>query len=151
MKSTYLYSPEKKDLYKETLDEYNQKTCVFSRNLIALLETATLKQGPFYQKHIKTCRVCQRMVDDFSRKEKLIKSAIPVTATPSDFAPRINADLKEALQVLNKKEGPSPQLNKELAKAAIKDLFVTMPKSPSFYKGLLVAFGLWAILEMILH
>lgn len=151
MKSSYLYSPENKDLYKETLDEYNQKSCVFSRNLIALLETASLKQGPFYQKHIKECRVCQKMASDFAQKEKKIKAAIPVQTTPPDLAQNIKADLREALAYIEKKSRPKKTWSKELVKEGARDFFITMPRSQSFLKGLLLSFALWGILKLALY
>ncbi len=151
MKSSYLYSPENKDLYQDTLNEYNQKKCVFSRNLIALLETASLKQGPFYQKHIKECSICQKMAQEFSEKEKLIKAAIPVARTPNDLGENIKADLKEALGYLEKKSRPAPRWSRELAKDALKDFFITMPKSQSFLKGVILAFGLWGALKLLLY
>ncbi len=150
--SRYLYSQENKNLYEETLDEFNNKSCVFSRTLIAQLESSQLKQGPFFQKHIKECKVCQTILEDYSSKEKELKAKIPVVSAPDYLVETLRPELRQSLAYLQVKseERNKPIVTKRLVLKSLKEFVTTVPKSRTFLNGLVLAFFSFVALKFFL-
>lgn len=138
--STYLYAQDNKDLYHQVLEQFNDKDCVFSRNLLAFIESPQQQPGPFYSKHINECPHCQKMAREFSQTLKRVQALIPDEAPPEGFSQAIRPELKEAARFWNKKVKLATQkengLNFEFLEQAVKDFFFEALLSKNFAKGL---------------
>lgn len=58
--TTYLYHPDNKDFYLETLKDFEAKDCIQSRNIINYLDLSEKElSGIPFGKHINNCEICQ--------------------------------------------------------------------------------------------
>lgn len=150
--STYLYSSENRELYHHVLDQFNNNDCVFSRNLLAFIESPQNEPGPFYSRHINECEHCQKKVRSFSQKLTIIKNLIPETLPPEDFSSQVKPEIQEALKFLKKRMklnlNKGRLLNKDFLREAVVDFFFRGLRSQTFLKGLLYA-SLSAILVFL--
>lgn len=151
--STYLYAEKNRDLYQSVLDQFNDKNCVFSRNLLAFLESPQREPGPFYSRHVNECPACQAKVHEFSKTLQNIQRHIPDHSAPDDLSLQVRPEIKEAINFWKKKQKALEKSDKILAadfvKEATKDFFTKGLLSRSFAKGLLWA-GFSAILLIII-
>lgn len=151
--STYLYSQKNRDLYHKVLEQFNDQSCVFSRNLLAFIESPHKEPGPFYSKHVNECSHCQKMAREFSETLNRVHALIPDQSAPEGFSAIIRPELKEVARFWNKKqkalECQKNTMGPEFYLQAVKDFFLTGIFSRTFLKGLGYA-GLSALLVYIL-
>jgi hypothetical protein len=147
--STYYYSKDNRDLYQKTLDQFNDKNCVFSRNLLAFLESPQKEPGPFYSRHVNECPHCQKKVQEFGRTLQTIQELIPDEQPPIDFSQTVRPDIKEAVSFWKKKQKALSDHDKLMKPSFFKRLFIEFfthgLMSRTFAKGLIWA-GLSAVL-----
>lgn len=148
--STYFYSQNNRDLYQQVLDQFNDKNCVFSRNLLAFLESPQREPGPFYSRHVNECPHCQKKVREFSQTLKTIHALIPDEAPPEDFRRTVSPEIKEAISFWKKKQRALRRernlYGPEFIKRAASDFVMQGLWSRSFLKGI----GLAAMSALIL-
>lgn len=141
--STYLYAESNRELYQKVLDQFNDKNCVFSRNLLAFLESPQREPGPFYSRHVNECPHCQQKVHEFSQTLKVIQSLIPDYSAPEDFSQVVKPEIKEAINFWKKKQKALEKHDQifgvEFFQNAFKDFFMKGLWSRSFAKGLMWA------------
>ena len=147
--STYLYSQKNRDLYHQVLEQFNDKNCVFSRNLLAFIESPQKEPGPFYSKHVNECAHCQKMAREFSVTLARVGSLIPDQSPPEGFSSTVKPELKEIARFWRKKqkslETQKSTMGPEFYAQAVKDFFIAGIFSRTFLKGLGLA-GLSALL-----
>ncbi len=152
-KSTYYYAKGNRDLYQKTLDQFNDKNCVFSRNLLAFLESPHKEPGPFYSRHVNECSHCQQKVQEFSKTLQTIQDLIPDAQPPADFSRTVRPDIKEAINFWKKKVKALKDHDKLMGPTFLKRLFVEFftqgLMSRTFAKGLLWACASALILYFI--
>lgn len=149
--STYLYSENNRDLYQQVLEQFNNRSCVFSRNLLAFIESPQKEPGPFYSKHINECEHCQKMAREFSDTLSRVNHLIPDQSPPEGFSAIIRPELKEVARFWSKKQKALANQKKvygpEFFTQAIKDFFLEGLLSKNFAKGL----GLAALSALLVY
>ncbi|GEM_PF-2282975 len=141
--STYLYSSENRDLYHHVLDQFNNNDCVFSRNLMAFIESPQNEPGPFYSRHINECGQCQAKVRAFSQTLKNVRKLIPENSPPEGFNAQVSPEIQEALKFLKKRikveENKNLLFSRDFVRQAIIDFFTIGLRSQTFFKGIALA------------
>lgn len=150
--SSYLYSPENRDVYRKMLASFNDRDCVFSRNLIPYLENPSKEPGPFYSKHITECSHCQRRAQNYAQTLQLVREHIPDPVAGPHFHEIVYQDLeevielhKEKMKVLDHKE---KTFSKEFWAQARKDFSFGFIFSETFAKGVGFAFLSYFVLKI---
>jgi hypothetical protein len=138
--STYLYSQNNRDLYHQVLEQFNDQSCVFSRNLLAFIESPHKEPGPFYSKHVNECSHCQKMAREFSEALNRVSSLIPDQSPPEGFSATIKPELKEVGRFWQKKQkamaAQKSVMGPEFYAQALSDFFFKGLLSRTFLKGL---------------
>jgi len=103
--TNYLYAKSNHEIYHSVLNEHNNKDCIYSRNLIAMMDGAEEKISPFYQGHILECKICQKLAQASSWKAQKIRGLIPKVSLPDHFLSTTKGDLSEAVALFKNREG----------------------------------------------
>lgn len=137
----YLYSKENTSLYHGFLEEHNRSKCMYSRNLVAIMDSQTNKMNSFYEDHIVTCKTCQEVAQSASMKNQRVRSLIPKIEVPEQLPLQIKSDLKEAITLFKDQYGESaPSLNGfSLFKMSMIELFQSRLVLRSLLQGLVIA------------
>lgn len=137
--TTYLYSKDNKNLYFQMLEDFNKGNCLFTRNLLAYLESSHKQPGPFYSKHLSECAVCQEKVKRYRGLLNEVKAQIPFVQADDQLESMIKPELKEILGLHQRKkkqeETKDRLLNQKFFKSAVSDFFKEALFSRTILKG----------------
>lgn len=97
---TYLYSSQNQDLYKETLDQYNDRSCLFSRSLTAYLEGDRLSSKTFFKAHLSSCSPCQEKQRSWREMMSEINQAIPHHLPGENEKQLMNSECRQLLELV---------------------------------------------------
>ena len=144
--STHLYSKENRELYRDTLDQYNQSFCILGRNLGFYLESATGVSSSYLSKHIKKCPICQREAKVWKKKMRQLEGQIPLVAPSTGTHELIRSECHQILELLQKRmnsrgEEARPEFFKtsgQKLQAAGKEIFHIFT-SKELFKGIVLA------------
>ena len=144
--STHLYSKENRELYRDTLDQYNQLFCLLGRNLSFYLESATKASNPQLLRHIKKCPTCQREVSIWRKKMRQLEEQIPRVAPSAGTRELIRSECHQILELLQKRMNSRTKearpkffkASRQKFQAAGKEIFHILT-SKELFKGILLA------------
>ncbi len=144
--STHLYSKENRELYRDTLDQYNQSFCILGRNLGFYLESATAASNPYLSKHIKECPICQREARVWKKRMRQLEGQIPLVAPSTGTRELIRSECHQILELLQKRmnsraQKASPKFfetSGQKFKMAVKEVFHILT-SRELFKGIALA------------
>jgi hypothetical protein len=148
MESRYLYHPENRDVYYQSL---NQETkCLHSRNLNALLDSDKEDiRFNFLKEHVSQCQKCKKQYEILSLKRKNTDSLIPNSAPSKEGLNEMESELDSFITkiedsiIRSKKSSKKKQL--DFIKLATSDLIVSA-FSPATMVGLAIAMvGVFAL------
>ena len=134
--STYLYSKQNRELYKATLEEYSQRDCLLSRNIIPHLEMTDFFPDSFYDEHLKKCTFCWAKAHDWRAKRRLVKEEIPVYRLKESDRKLIYSECRQIIEatqdykLVQRSNDPGPMLTriqksmKEILKICFSKTFI---------------------------
>ena len=150
--SLYLYSD--KSLYHQVLKDFNTNDCLFSKNLIAYVESRSVHSGSFYQKHLLECEICREKVGKYKKLLSSISKQIPYVNPSEEVSLQLKNYVTLAVSSRNKRLSILHENNNFMTKAffkkAIRDFVLNSVLSISLIKGVLWSLIIFFILDKIL-
>ncbi len=144
--STYLYSDQNRELYKKILDEHNQLSCVFSRNLISRLERTVSFSNALNDDHLKECSLCSRIFISWKEKMAHVENEIPFCLPEENEKQLMNSECRQLLELIKDRENSQKALVKKAIFERLKKFPYMIVKefsgiilSKEFAKGTLLA------------
>ena len=148
----YLYSKDNTELYHEFIGELNQQECLYSRNVIAMMDGSRTSSSAFYEDHILTCKTCMDLVKRNSLQSQQVRASIPHISIPSNFTETVRGDLKEAVALYqqNRVEPRESLLSFSLFLSPLKELVESKLILKSVGQGSLLALLTFILLSSVL-
>ncbi len=147
----YLYSKENGPLYLGILEEQNNAECMYSRNLIAVMEGQSESMSAFYDRHVVECKICQDIAQATSWRSQRVRQLIPSIRVPTELSSQIRSELKDALRLQNRvfdfnkdKKKFRPLL---FLKTSLRDVFGNKLILKFILQGLLLALLIYFLLQ----
>ena len=129
--TTYLYHPDNKDFYLETLKELEVKDCVQSRNIINYLDLSEKElSGIKFGKHINNCTICQEKFLEGKALFTKITENIPQMGVSYEAQTQFNEDLSVLIKNIKIKELDKVRFKMKMilghGQAVVRDIFSSL-------------------------
>lgn len=155
VESTYLYSEQNQELYRQVLREMDVQSCPHSRQIMAAMDLQNeLELSPGQATHMSNCDYCRKAYQQNSRLLTLTQNMVPKVAASRESQALFESELSDRLK--NMQRIALARQRAKFQNAGInfifagRDLFAIFLK-PAMLKAYLVAGASFGLLKLILN